>query len=130
LNILLLDDNSHRVAFFQNGLKGHKLTVCSHVRAAIKALKKTSFDVIFLDHDLEKGHIDPESENSGSEVARYIADHEIVCSCIVLHTENDIGRAAMESILDQCHSIPYGKLKKLGFHAVLKLATQADTSDS
>ena len=52
MNILILDDNSHRITFFQNGLKKHKLTVCSHARAAIKALKKSSFDVIFLDHDL------------------------------------------------------------------------------
>jgi CheY-like chemotaxis protein len=130
LNILLVDDNAHRITFFQNGLKGHKLTVCSHARAAIKALKKTSFDVIFLDHDLEKGQIDPESENSGSEVARYIADHEIVCPCIVLHSENDVGRASMESILGHSHSIPYGKLKKLGLHAVLKLAAQTDAEEN
>ncbi|HEX2618596.1 MAG TPA: hypothetical protein VHL11_00580, partial [Phototrophicaceae bacterium] len=40
MNILLLDDNPHRITFFQNGLKKHKLTVCRHARAAIKALKK------------------------------------------------------------------------------------------
>jgi CheY-like chemotaxis protein len=129
LNILLLDDNAHRITFFKNGLKAHKLTICSHARAAMKALKKTSFDVIFLDQDLREGHVDSEDENCGSEVARYIANHEIACSCIVLHTENDIGRAAMEGILTQCHSIPYGKLKKLGFHAVLKLANQVETAE-
>lgn len=128
MNILLLDDNPHRMTFFKNGLKAHKLTVCSHARAAIKALKKASFDVIFLDHDLREGRIDPEDSNTGSEVARYIADQEIACSCIVLHTENDIGRASMESILDQCHSIPYGKLKKLGFHAVLKMVHQGEAA--
>ena len=129
MNILLLDDNAHRITFFKNGLKGHKLTICSHARAAMKALKKTSFDVIFLDHDLQEGRIDPEDSNTGSEVARYIADQGIACSCIVLHTENDIGRAAMESILDQCHSIPYGKLKKLGFHTILKLANQMGSDE-
>jgi CheY-like chemotaxis protein len=128
MNILILDDNPHRITFFRNGLKTHKLTICTHARAAIKALKKGSFDVIFLDHDLEHGPADPDDENSGSEVARYIADHEITCSCIVLHTENDTGREMMKALLDKCHSIPYGRLKKLGFHAVLKLAQNAEIS--
>ena len=128
MNILLLDDNPHRITFFKNGLKTHKLTICSHARAAMKILKKTSFDVIFLDHDLQEGRIDPEDANTGSEVAGFIADQEIACPCIVLHTENDIGRAAMEAILDQCHSIPYGKLKKLGFHTVLKMVHQGEAA--
>ena len=130
MNILVVDDNPHRVTFFQNGLKQHKVTVCNHVRAAIKALKKTSFDVIFLDHDLEKGRIDPESEDSGSEVARFIADYGIACSCIILHTDNEAGREMMQAILDECHVMPYGKLKKLGFHAVLKLVHKTDDASN
>ena len=46
MNILLLDDNAHRITFFQNGLKQHKLTICRHAKAAMKALKTASFDVI------------------------------------------------------------------------------------
>ncbi len=120
MNILLLDDNPHRITFFQNALKQHHLTVCRHAKVAIKALKKSSFDVIFLDHDLRDGRTDPDDENCGSEVARFIADHAISCNCIILHTENPVGRDSMESILEQCQSIPYSKLKKLGLRAVLK----------
>ena len=126
MNILLLDDNPHRITFFQNGLKKHKLTICRHASAAIKALKKQTFDVIFLDHDLEHGGSDSESANSGSAVARFIADHEIDCPCIVLHTENDRARDIMKAILEECHTIPYGKLKKSGLYGVLKLAVQAE----
>ena len=67
MNILLLDDNAHRITFFQNGLKAHKLTICRHARAAIKALKQASFDVVFLDHDLTNKAADPADENCGSE---------------------------------------------------------------
>lgn len=120
MNILLLEDNANRIRFFKNGLKGQHLTICGHVRAAKKALKKGQFDAIFLDHDLQGEPVEPESENSGSEVARYIVEHEIDCDCIILHTENPIGRDAMEAILEQSQTIPYGKLKKIGLRTVLK----------
>lgn len=120
MNILLLDDNSHRITFFQTALKKHKLTVCRHARAAIRALKDTSFDIIFLDHDLRGEPVDPVDENSGSEVARFIADHEIECDCIILHTENRIGRESMESILPHSQSVPYSKLKKVRLQTIVK----------
>jgi CheY-like chemotaxis protein len=128
LHILLLDDNQHRITFFQNGLKQHKLTVCRHARAAIKALKDHSFDLIFLDHDLDRKAADPEDENSGSEVARYIADHQVEYRCVILHTENRVGREAMQAILGDYLTMPYGKLKKSGFPAVLKLALWENTA--
>jgi CheY-like chemotaxis protein len=126
LNILLLDDNEHRIQFFKNGLKQHKLTVCRHAKGAIKALGRSSFDIIFLDHDLVGEPADPDEENCGSEVARFLVEQDEQRRTIILHTENAIGRSAMEAILgDQCQSIPYSKLKKVGFHAVLKsLKTQ------
>lgn len=122
MNILLLDDNAHRIAFFQNGMKPHKVTVCRHARAAIKALKDRPFDIIFLDHDLEDEPADPDSENCGSEVARFIAEHEIA-GRIILHTENRVGREAMEAILATCEVIPYSRLKKMGLRAVLKMSS-------
>jgi DNA-binding NarL/FixJ family response regulator len=125
MNILLLDDDSHRTAYFRGALSKHKLTVCRHARSAIRALKETSFDIIFLDHDLSGEPVDPDDTNCGSEVARFIADHEIECSCIILHTENRVGRESMESVLPQSHSIPYSKLKKVGLHAIVKKVTNS-----
>ena len=125
MNILLLEDNPHRITFFQNGLKQHKLTICRHARIAIKALKTQPFDLIFLDHDLNRGVVNPDDENSGSEVARFIVDHEIECGCIILHTENRVGRESMEALLGNCYVIPYSKLKKAGFTSILKLAGTA-----
>jgi CheY-like chemotaxis protein len=121
LNILVLDDNAHRLQFFQNGLKPHKVTVCHNAPSAIKALKTGTFEVIFLDHDLNGKKADPESDNCGSEVARYLAEIESNTAKIVLHTENSVGRESMEAILLESYSIPYGKLKKMGLAAVLKL---------
>ncbi|MEP7287356.1 MAG: response regulator [Chloroflexota bacterium] len=124
MNILLLDDNSHRITFFQNALNPHKVTICRHARTAIRALKDTSFDIIFLDHDLHSEPADPEDENCGSEVARFIADHDIDCPCIILHTENWTGRESMESILPHSDSIPYGKLKKDRIRAIVNAAVK------
>ena len=119
LNILLLEDNGHRITFFKNGLTAHKLTICKHARAAKQALKKQAFDVVFLDHDLQGKPEDPSSDNCGTEVARYIADREIAVGLIVLHTENPVGRDAMEELLPDSFTVPYGRLKKIGLHAVL-----------
>ena len=124
MNILLLDDNQHRITFFQNSLKQHKLTVCRHANAAIKALKKGSFDVVFLDHDLEGEPANPAEENCGSEVARFIAENDIQCKRIILHTENRVGRESMTAILGACESIPYSKLKKANFHSLLKTSSE------
>ncbi len=121
MNILILDDNPHRVKFFQNGLKAHHLTVCRHASAAIAALKTTVFEVIFLDHDLNGKPTDPEDENCGSEVARFIAEQEIACPCIIVHTENREGRESMEAILPACEAIPYSKLKKIGLSKVIQV---------
>jgi len=126
MNILLLDDNPHRITFFQNSLKKHTLVVCRHAKAAIKALKKGSFDLVFLDHDLEGDPADPEDENCGSEVARFIAAHDVHCGRIILHSENRAGREAMEAILETCESIPYSKLKKANFHSLLKPLAEAN----
>jgi CheY-like chemotaxis protein len=120
VNILLLDDNPHRITFFQNSLKKYSLIVCRHANAAIKALNKTSFDVVFLDHDLEGEPADPQDANCGSEVARFIIEHQVAYGRIILHTENHAGRESMEAILGNCESIPYSKLKKANFHSLLK----------
>ena len=58
-----------------------------------------------------------------SEVARFIADHEIT-GVVILHTENARGREAMESILSECQSVLYSRLHKLGFHPLLKLIAE------
>ena len=124
---MLLDDNSHRITFFQNALKQHKLTVCRHARTAIRALKATSFDLMFLDHDLRSEAVHPDDENCGSEVARFIADQDIDCPCIILHTENRTGRESMEAILPHSQSIPYSKLKKAGIQSIVKKIANPET---
>ena len=121
---MLLEDNPHRITFFQNELKKHKLTVCRHAKAAMKALKDGQFDLIFLDHDLDSEPIAPDDENSGSEVARFIVKEAVTCGLIILHTENRVGREAMIALLDTCQAIPYSKLKHMGLHRILKIASK------
>lgn len=126
MHILVVDDSAHRSAFFQNGLKGHKVTVCRHARAAIKALRTSPFDAIFLDYDLSES---PDDDNNGGTVAYFIADHAIACPCIILHSENRAGREAMEAALSSSaaprafQSIPYTKLRKIGLRAALKVGS-------
>ncbi|MGB1285533.1 MAG: cyclic-phosphate processing receiver domain-containing protein, partial [Aggregatilineales bacterium] len=121
MNILLLEDSLRRIKFFKAGLQSHQLTICQHAKSAKKALKKQQFDMIFLDHDLRGRPEHPDSDNCGTEVARYIVDYDIQCDWIILHTENAIGREAMEAeLLERCQTIPYNKLKKIGLRAILE----------
>jgi hypothetical protein len=76
--------------------------------------------VIFLDHDLKGKPADPDDENSGSEVARFIVDSAVVCPNIILHTENRNGRESMETILSHAEAIPYSKLKKIGLRSLFE----------
>jgi CheY-like chemotaxis protein len=124
MNILILEDSAHRIVWFKAALKEHKLIFCAHARAGKQALRKNQFDLIFLDHDLKGEPVDPESENSGCEVARYIAEHEIE-SMVIIHSENPLGSDAMAAILENSHVIPYSKLKKMGIREVMSLVEDA-----
>lgn len=130
MNILLLEDNPRRIKIFKAGLKNHKLTICGHAKSAKKALKTQSFDIIFLDHDLRGKPEDPDSDNCGSEVARFIVDRDIACEHIILHTENDRGRAVMEDLLPHSQTIPYGQLKRIGVYALVKGLTDDENDKS
>lgn len=121
MKILLLEDNNNRITYFQNALQAHTLIVCRHAKAAKKALHKHQFDLIFLDHDLQGIPAEPESDNCGSEVARYIAEEIIAYGAIILHTENEIGRDAMDAILEGSFIFPYSKIRKIGLAEVLKI---------
>ena len=128
MNILLLEDNTNRIQWFKNRTKNHHLTVCGHARAAKQALKKGTFDMIFLDHDLRGKPEPPSSDNCGSEVARFIADRGIT-AVVVLHTENPVGHEAMEALLPNSITIPYSTLKKIGLHGLLKDVSARDSGD-
>lgn len=120
---MILEDDNNRITYFQNALQGHSVVVCRHAKAAKKALRKDQFDLIFLDHDLQGIPADPDSDNCGSEVARTIVERDIDYHAIILHTENEIGRDAMDAILSgaNCFIFPYSKIRKLGLRRVLEI---------
>lgn len=125
-NFLFLDDNCARhdqfIDFTHVILDGIDPWdgVIRHVHsydAAIKALNEgKSWEILFLDHDL--GEVDqmciPGKTNqlkTGSDLADFIVENDILAKLIVLHSYNPIGRNKMSKILQnkyKVYEIPFG----------------------
>jgi DNA-binding response OmpR family regulator len=52
MRILVLEDDSYRVGIFVNKFHEHELIITENAYDAIEYLTTSTFDVIFLDHDL------------------------------------------------------------------------------
>lgn len=108
MRILFLDDDDTRHRRFAAKAIGHVVAHAYTARAAIRTLEtEPPFDVASLDHDLNDVHIAayvsgasvPEEE-TGAEVARYIAEHPACWpQLVVCHSFNEPGRRRMGAIL-------------------------------
>ncbi len=123
LNILVLDDNEHRLTFFQTSLAQHCVLVCRHVQPAQHLLKKEPFDILFLDHDLEGFPAEPDSPNCGTALPRFLKENQLSATILVIHTENRTGREAMKAIWPDALVIPYHKMKAKGLRSIVKNLT-------
>lgn len=88
--ILFLDDDSDRHARFTNHFSFGPKMVWSAAEC-ISELGKQNFDLVFLDHDLRGIHFDdPDNENSGSEVVRWIVAYKPTVKEFVVHSYNHV----------------------------------------
>lgn len=110
IKVLFLDDDEQRHMIAKKNLIGTDLTQVYTAKEAIDKLQSSSYDVVFLDHDLADHHYqnyDSSDEQTGQEVAKFIANHRNTHknTVFVLHSLNPNGRAAMKNILKDCHVI-------------------------
>lgn len=73
MKILILEDLVERQKAFKKKFQEDSLWIVDNVQKAIEILKTETFDLIYLDHDLEgKCGVDVNDPNCGSRVAEYL----------------------------------------------------------
>lgn len=85
----------------------HDLTLVETSQEAIKALKEKDFDFVSLDHDLG-GEVYVESgENTGYEVAQFIAKMKNPPPIVIVHSWNSVGARKMVQELENVTEVDY-----------------------
>ena len=110
--ILVLEDDSARIARFREELAGYVLDVANSVEDALRLLSGRHYDLVFLDHDLDFGrrvYIDPYEENTGYQVVKYLArEPEYADTPIVVHSHNWFAANKMVKALPCAVYVPFG----------------------
>jgi CheY-like chemotaxis protein len=110
--ILVVEDDSTRIARFHAELEDYAVDVANSVEDALQLLLGPQYDLIFLDHDLEFGrrvYIDPYETNTGYQVAKHLASEpRYVDTPVVVHSYNWFGANKMIKILPCAVYVPFG----------------------
>ena len=105
MKILILEDDTARLTYFNEKFYKHELTMTENANSAIEYLEEQEFDCIFLDHDLGEGN------GFGADVASYLnenPDNPNNQAIIVIHAWNIPGAKAMQAKLPEAHIMPFG----------------------
>jgi CheY-like chemotaxis protein len=110
LNILIVEDDPKRYLVFDKIFEQHRVTKATTARAGCRALRRDTFDLILLDHDLEPTHYTESSaaEGTGREVAYAVAALDAPPMTIV-HSWNHDGGLAMCGILSDAR-VPHARI--------------------
>jgi len=100
IRVFLLDDDERRHRWFTDRFKGDYVDIANNVTEAQELLSASSYDAIFLDHDLHPEHYHAEStddERTGYAVAVWLASNTELqrASTILVHTRNADGAMRM-----------------------------------
>jgi len=100
IRVFLLDDDVRRHRWFTNRFRGDFIDIANNVKEARELLSASSYDAIFLDHDLHPEHYNAEStgdERTGYAVARWLCSNPELqrASTILVHTRNADGAMRM-----------------------------------
>lgn len=100
IRVFLLDDDERRHRWFTSRFKGDLLDIAINVVEAQQLLSASSYDAIFLDHDLHPEHYHAEStddERTGYAVAAWLSSNPELqrASTILVHTRNADGAMRM-----------------------------------
>jgi len=86
MDVLFLDDNPNRIKNFRSRVPYATIVETAH--DCIEQLNN-DWDVVFLDHDLGgEIFVDPEQDNTGSEVIRWIEVNKPKIQKVIVHTCN------------------------------------------
>lgn len=100
IRVFLLDDDTRRHEWFSNRFKGDFVAITDNVEEARQLLSVSSYDAIFLDHDLLPEHYNSSStddERTGYAIAAWLAANPQFqrAATILVHTRNADGAIRM-----------------------------------
>src|SRR3977135_2930722 len=100
IRIFLLEDDQHRCEWFAKRFKGDHLDIADDVVRAKELLQASSYDSIFLDHDLMPEHYgatETDDERTGYAIASFLATHPELqrSATIMVHSFNADGAMRM-----------------------------------
>ena len=75
MDILILEDNISRQKSFKRLLIGNNVAIVDSTKSCIELLKNKTWDIIFLDHDLNGQAFVKSGPNTGFEVAEFMAEN-------------------------------------------------------
>ena len=94
IRVFLLDDDERRHRWFEKRFKGDSLDIAETVEEAKRYLERSTYDAIFLDHDLlplhYKSNDHDDYANTGYAIAEWLTEHEELqrAATIICHTRN------------------------------------------
>jgi len=113
MRILILDDDKSRLVKFKKKFFNHTTECVETAKAAINKLDAENYDYVFLDHDLGGQVYVPSGDNTGYEVAKWLAENpHKQPEVIVIHSFNPVGAENMKRVLPKALVIP-GAWEKL-----------------
>src|SRR5687767_4920547 len=100
IRVFLLDDDKRRHRWFTDRFKGDFIDIAQDVAEAQRLLSASSYDAIFLDHDLHPEHYNADKhddDRTGYAIALWLATNPRLqrASTIVVHTRNADGAIRM-----------------------------------
>lgn len=100
IRVFLLDDDKRRHEWFTERFKGDFLAISENVNDAREILSESSYDAIFLDHDLLPEHYNSstrDDERTGYAIAVWLSQNPQFqrASTILVHTRNADGAIRM-----------------------------------
>jgi CheY-like chemotaxis protein len=107
MRILILEDDPTRVKAFSQSLGGYDIVVEKKAAAAISRLEHETWDILFLDHDLDGQVLVSSGPGTGYEVALWLSEHpDRKPKSVVLHSFNEQGRKKMKERLPEALELP------------------------
>jgi len=104
IHTFVLEDDPNRIEWFQKQF-GESMVHTDDVLEAIEILKNSTFDLIFLDHDLGGGAYMRGENGDGIDLVEWMAKEEShVDVPIIIHSLNKPGADNMMAALKDTHS--------------------------
>lgn len=108
ISVFLLDDDYRRHEWFEKRFKGDDLKIAETVAQAKAMLEESTYDAIFLDHDLLPHHYTSNDHgdfaNTGYAIAEWLNERPDLqrAATIIVHTRNADAAIPMVQKLREC----------------------------